>query len=125
MPRMVSLKRPKGDADKEKLSVPDAYRNADDDGPSMNLEHHHLMKMKDGDGEPIAGRLKSGHQVEFHGSGVVERSETKSGKDGDQHSATIRMHKGSLEHEPDADEERAGLRNEISRNTEASGAEGA
>ena len=125
MARMVSLKRPKGDADKEKLSVPAEYHNPGDDGPSMNLEHHHLMKMKDGDGEPIAGRLKSGHQVEFHGTGVVERSETRSGKDGDQHSATIRMHKGSLEHEPDADEERADLRNEITRNTEASEAKNA
>lgn len=125
MARMVSLKKPNADKKDEMAEAPRDFINPDDDGVRVELDHHHLMKMKDGDGEPIAGRLKSGHQVEFRGSGVVERSETRSGKDGDQHSATIRMHKGSLEHEPDADEERAGLRNEISRNTEASEAEGA
>ena len=115
MARMVSLKRPKSDAGGNGASQPSEYANPDDDGVSVHLDHHHLMKLKGDDGEPIAGRMKSGHKVSFSGSGVVERSESRSGKDGERHSATIRLHRGGIEHEGGADDERGELRSELMR----------
>jgi hypothetical protein len=120
MARMVGLKRPKSDD----AGAPETMASPANDGVAIHLEHHHLMKMKDADGEPIAGRLKSGHKVEFHGTGTVERSETQSTPEGDRHSATIRLHKGAVEHEASPDEERDELRDEIARNTAAAEAKG-
>lgn len=113
MAPMVSLKRPKDDDDKPAASP--EYVNPDDEGVAVHLDHHHLMKLKGDDGEPIAGRMKSGHKVSFSGSGVVERSESRSGNDGERHSATIRLHHGSLEHEADGGDERGELRSELMR----------
>jgi hypothetical protein len=42
---------------------------------SVNLDHHHLWKL---------GYVKSGRQVAFRGRGAVERSETRSTKDGER-----------------------------------------
>lgn len=131
MPRMVSLKRSKADSEKERgVNGPATadYSNPDDEGVAVNLDHHHLMKLKGGDGEPIAGRMKSGHKVSFSGEGTVERSESRSGKDGERHSATIRLHKGSMEHEPGQEDEREGLRSELAathEKAEARAAKGA
>ncbi len=119
MSKMVSLKRPKSDK-QETAGVPkNDFVHPEDEGVAVNLDHHHLMKLKGGDGAPIAGKMKSGHRVSFSGEGTVERSETRSGKDGERHSATLRLHKGAIEHEPDADDEREDLRTEIARNAAA------
>ena len=119
MVKMVSLKKSAADkrAEKDADGSPDIPMvRAEDEGVSVNLDHHHLMHMKGEDGEPIAGRMKSGNDVEFHGRGTVERSETRSTKDGDRHSATLRLDKGALEHQPDRDEERTELRGNLEKN---------
>ena len=119
MVKMVSLKKSAADRREEKatLGSPDVpYVPAEDEGVTVNLDHHHLMNLKGSDGEPIAGRMKSGNDIEFHGRGTVERSETRSTKDGERHSATLRMHRGAVEHEADQDGEREGLKNEIAKN---------
>jgi hypothetical protein len=96
---MVSLKRPKADLKKQRDRLngpPSPYHSPDDDGVRVDLEHHHLMALKGDDGQPIAGSLKSGNPVVFHGMGKVERSESRSTPDGERHSATVRLHRGAV-----------------------------
>ena len=109
--KMVSLKRPKSDGDKDGSQISAAYPG--DDGVSVHLDHHHLTKLG------VGGNLKSGDKVEFAGRGHVEHSSTTTDKDGERHSATVRLHRGALEHdgaERDNDSERGELRNEITKN---------
>lgn len=108
MARMVNLKRNK--TEKKEGATVDAYPG--DDGVSVHLEHHHLTKLG------VGGGLKSGDQVEFAGRGHVEHSSTTTDKDGERHSATIRLHKGALDHEAqerDGEAERGELRGELER----------
>lgn len=116
MVKMVSLKKSAADrrAEKDALGTTDVPSvPAEDEGVSVNLDHHHLMNMG------VGGGMKSGHKVELHGTGTVERSETRSTKDGERHSATIRLHRGALEHEPDeprdGDERRTQLRGDLEK----------
>jgi hypothetical protein len=100
MSGMVSLKRPPADLKKqrERLNAsPQPYTSPDDQGLRLELEHHHLMALKGDDGQPIAGGLKSGDGLTFHGVGKVERSESRSTPDGERHSATVRIHRGAVE----------------------------
>jgi len=117
MTKMVSLKKSAADRRTEKDALGETAAVVDEspehEGIAVHLEHHHLMKLG------VGGALKSGHKVELHGAGTVERSETRSTKDGERHSATIRLHKGAIEHEADRDEERDNLRSEIAKNTDA------
>jgi hypothetical protein len=111
MVKMVSLKKSAADrrAEKDALGSPATpYVPAEDQGVTVNLDHHHLMNMG------VGGGMKSGHKVTLHGTGTVERSETRSSKDGDRHSATLRLDRGSLEHEPEEGEaERGEIKTEI------------
>lgn len=119
MAKMVSLKKSAADrrAEKDALGSRDIpYVPAEDQGVTVNLDHHHLMNLKGSDGEPLAGRMKSGNDVEFHGRGTVERSETRSTPEGERHSATLRLSKGAIEHEPSSDDERTELKGEIAKN---------
>ena len=122
MVKLVSLKKSAGDRAAEKDAVGEsglAEPAGGEGNVSVNLEHHHLMKLKGSDGEPMAGRMKSGDNVEFHGRGTVERSETRSTQDGERHSATLRLDKGAVEHDPaerDGQEGRADLKEEIAKN---------
>ena len=110
MSKMVNLKRPKSDRKGDGAEVA-AYPG--DDGVSVHLDHHHLTKLG------VGGALKSGDQVEFVGRGHVEHSSTTTDKEGERHSATIRLHKGALEHEPAKDEERDELKGELAKNYDA------
>lgn len=104
MARMVSLKRSKSE------SKGDAVPSGDNDGISVHLDHHHLTKLG------VGGNLKSGDQVDFAGRGHVEHSSTTTDKDGERHSATVRLHKGTLDHEAqerDGEGERGQLRSEL------------
>lgn len=108
MARMVSLKSKPREKGSEIAQYP-----GDDDGVSVHLDHDHLTKLG------VGGNLKSGDKVEFAGRGHVEHSSTTTDKDGERHSATIRLHKGTLDHDPaerDNENERAELRNEITKN---------
>jgi len=100
MPAMVSLKRSKADlkAQQERTASPVAWSDPDKQGVRLELEHHHLMNLKGADGQPIAGQLKSGNRVAFQGAGTVERSESRSTPEGERHSATIRLHRGAVQH---------------------------
>jgi hypothetical protein len=113
MVKMVSLKKSSADrrAEKDALGSPTVpYVPAEDQGVTVNLDHHHLMNMG------VEGGMKSGHKVDFHGTGTVERSETRSTPEGDKHSATLRLHRGAIEHEPEEKEEEKGeIRTEISK----------
>jgi hypothetical protein len=114
MVKMVSLKKSSADkrAEKDALGSPDVVNvPAENEGVTVNLDHHHLMKMG------VGGGMKSGHKVEFHGAGIVERSETRTDKDGDHHSATIRLHRGSLDHEVPrgGDEEKRSVRGDLEK----------
>lgn len=102
MVKMHNLRRTKADVDAEKKAMgrgkgKDAevavYVPPEDEGARFELEHYHLTKMG------VNGDLKSGDTVHFHGHGTVERSETRSSPEGDRHSATIRFHKGGVDHE--------------------------
>lgn len=107
MVKMVSLKKSSADrrAEKDAMGSPEVIGvPAENEGVTVNLDHHHLMNMG------VGGGMKSGHKVTFNGTGTVERSETRSGKDGDRHSATLRLDKGGMEHEG---EEKAEERGEI------------
>ena len=112
MVKMVSIKKNSADKRAEKdamgtrdiLSVP-----AEDEGISVNLDHHHLMKMG------VGGALKSGHKVELSGRGTVESSETRTGKDGERHSARLRLSHMGLDHDTPAEEGKSELRGEIER----------
>lgn len=117
MAKMVSLKRSKADREKDALRPIEGGVYPEDEGPAINLEHHHLAKLG------LGGSLKSGDDVEFLGRGKVERSETRTDKDGERHSATIRLHRGAVDHEPaerDNEGERGELRSELAKNVAAS-----
>lgn len=107
--KMVSLRAPKSDGDTQQPAMAESPEN---EGVAVHLDHHHLTKLG------LGGSLKSGDDVEFNGRGKVERSETRTDKDGERHSATLRFHKGSVEHEGDIDDPRAGLKGEIVKNVE-------
>lgn len=119
MVKMVSFKKSAADRDEEKTALGEgglATVPAENEGVHVNLDHHHLKKLG------VDGDLRGGDDVEFHGRGKVERSETHSGPDGDRHSATLRLHKGAIEHdlgERDRGDERGKLRGEIEKNTKA------
>lgn len=111
MTKMVSLKKSAADRRAEKdamgsrdvVSVP-----AENEGVTVNLDHHHLMNMG------VGGGMKSGHKVSFNGTGTVERSESRSTPEGERHSATLRLDRGGIEHEGDeAEEERGEIKTEI------------
>src|SRR5579859_8206871 len=94
MVKMVSLKKSAADkaAEKKAMGEPTIISRPDEDvGVTVRLDHHHLTKMG------VHGDLKSGDDVEFHGKGKVERSETRSTPDGDRHSATVRLHRAGIE----------------------------
>jgi hypothetical protein len=114
MVQMVSLKKSKADqeAEKESLGSAGEVMSDYDHGVSVHLSHHHLKKLG------VGGGLKSGHKVELHGKGVVEHtSSTSSGKDGETHSATIRLHRAHLEHEipRGGDEEKRDVRGDLEK----------
>jgi hypothetical protein len=116
MVKMVSFKKSAADRSAEKDALSEARGGlaevpAENEGVAVNFEHHHLEKLG------VGGGLKSGHKVQLHAAGTVERSETRSGPDGDQHSATIRLHKGYLEHEVPGggDEERRSVRGDLEK----------
>jgi hypothetical protein len=118
MVKMVSLKKSPADrrAEKDALGSHDIPSvPAEDEGVSVNLDHHHLMKMG------VGGGMKSGHKVKLEGEGTVERSETRSTPEGERHSATIRLHRGGIEHEGEEKaEERGEIRTEIQKATAGS-----
>lgn len=97
MVKMHNLRRSSSDvkADKaasgNKNGEPTSYVAPEDEGARFELEHHHLVKMG------LGGNLKSGDEMEFHGKGTVEKSETRSSPEGDRHSATVRFHKGGID----------------------------
>jgi hypothetical protein len=111
MVKMVSLKKSAADrrAEKDALGSKDVpYVPAEDKGVMVNLDHHHLMNMG------VGGGMKSGHKVTFHGTGTVERSESRSTPQGEKHSATLRLDRGGIEHEPaEGEEERGEIKTEI------------
>lgn len=114
MVKMVSLKKSAADRKAEKTAMgstatPEAGY-PEDQGVSVHLDHHHLMKMG------VGGDLKSGHKVSLEGEGTVERSETRSTPEGERHSASIRLHRGGIEHEGEEKaEERGEIRTEIQK----------
>ncbi len=111
MTKMASLKRSAADRDVEKQALGEPARgplqNPEDEGITVHLDHHHLKNMG------VGGGLKSGHKVDLHAAGHVEHSETRSTKDGERHSARLRLTRMGVEHEGGKDEKRADLRNEI------------
>lgn len=114
MARMVSLKRPKEAKDE---SGPTAeYRNPDDEGVAVHLDHHHLEKMG------LGGQLKNGHKVSFSGEGTVESASSRSDKGGERHSATLRLKRGGVEHKSSYKDDGDGddLKGELAKNYEAS-----
>ncbi len=99
-------KKASGSADKG--GEVSAYVQPEDDGARFELDHHHLTRMG------INGDLKSGDSVHFTGHGTVERSESRSTPDGEKHSATVRFHRGGVDHEPKGETEAKGdLRNDL------------
>src|SRR6185312_4671905 len=114
MAKLVSLKRSKNAAERPPIGkINGAY--PDDEGVAIHLDHDHLTKLG------VGGSLKSGDKVGFSGAGKVERSETRTDKDGERHSATIRLHRGSVDHDASRDDQREELRGEIAKNAEAAG----
>jgi len=123
MVKMHNLRRTAADVKAEKKAAGGskdnevtAYIPPEDDGARFELNHHHLTKMG------LNGDLKSGDRLHFHGDGTVERSESRSSPEGERHSATIRFHKGGVDHEPqdgarDADT-RADIRSDIAKAAE-------
>lgn len=123
MVKMHDLRRTKADVSAEKKalgakrpgkeanSAPDVYVPPEDEGARMEFEHHHLEKMG------VHGNLKSGDTLHFRGHGTVERSETRSSPDGDRHSATVRFHRGGVDHEMKSGdgEERNALRSDLEK----------
>lgn len=124
MVKMHNLRRTKADVEAEKKAAgggkkgrdepATAYVPPEDDGARFDLDHHHLTKMG------VNGDLKSGDTVHFQGHGTVERSETRSSPEGDRHSATIRFHKGGVDHEAtDRDgDARADIRKDVAKAAE-------
>lgn len=94
-----------------------------DDGVTLQLEPHHLEKLG------LGGKLKSGHKFKIEGRGHVEESESRSGKEGERHSARLRLTHAGVEHKEapdgnDGDEgskpnEREGRRADIEKAYEA------
>ena len=125
MVKMADIRRTKADVAAEKKALGadkggkgsttsgdiGVYVPPEDDGARMEFEHHHLEKMG------LHGNLKSGDALHFHGEGTVERSESKSTPDGEKHSATVRFHRGGVEHEMKSGdgEERMALRSDIEK----------
>lgn len=119
MVKMSNLRRTAADVKAEKSALgekkgsdsPSAYVQPEDDGARFELEHHHLMKMD------LGGKLKSGDEMEFHGKGTVEKSETRSSPEGDRHSATVRFHHGGVDGEFKSGdgEERKALRSDLEK----------
>jgi hypothetical protein len=110
--KVVALKRTAAEKKAEKTAG--GFVNPDDEGGiTVHLGHDHLKKMG------LAGSLKSGDRFKLKGHGRVEESETRSGKDGERHSARLRLeHAGVDGAEPDVDDktkERAGRRSDIER----------
>jgi hypothetical protein len=85
------------------------YHDPETDGVAIHLEHHHLEKMG------LGGELKSGDKFHMRGHGHVESSESRSGNDGERHSARLRMTHAGIEHEAakDGREDKEGLRKEL------------
>ncbi len=120
MVQMKNLRRTTADVKAEKTAMGagrkgesvDVYVPPEDEGARMEFEHHHLMKMG------LGGKLKSGQEVEFHGKGSVERSESRSTPEGERHSATVRFHHGGADGDfkgSDGDEERMALRSDLEK----------
>jgi hypothetical protein len=114
MVKMIDLRRTVDDVKEEKSALGEKseapYVPPEDDGARFDLDHHHLTKMG------VGGDLKSGDSLIFNGRGTVERSESRSTPDGDRHSATIRFHRGGVDHQQadrSRDEGSKDLRNEI------------
>ena len=59
--------------------------------------------------------LKAGHKVEFSGRGTVLRSESRSTDEGERHSATLHLTHGGMDFEGPKENEREGLRTEITK----------
>lgn len=119
MVKMHDLRRTKTDVSAEKKALGtgrkgdtvEAYVPPEDEGARFELEHHHLVKMG------LGGSLKSGDEMEFRGKGTVERSESRSGPDGERHSATVRFHHGAADGEFKSGdgEERKALRSDLEK----------
>lgn len=108
MVRMVSLKKSAADrrAEKEGMGSRDVVSvPAENEGVTVNLDHHHLMNMK------VGGGMRQGHKVEFGGTGTVEHYSEGSGPDGSPRmSARLRLDRGGMDHEGD---EKADPRGEL------------
>lgn len=92
----VSLKKSASErkADKEMQGANIGMPYEEDGGVTLHLEHHHLEKMGLGDS------LKSGDKFHMKGHGHVESSESRSGKDGERHSARLRLTHAGVEQDP-------------------------
>jgi hypothetical protein len=114
MVKMHDLRRTKADVSAEKKAlgvkregdVTSAYVPPEDEGARMEFEHHHLEKMG------VGGALQHGDTVHFHGHGMVEKATS-----GEQNSATVRFHHGSMDHEMKSGdgEERMALRSDLEK----------
>lgn len=109
MVKMVSLKAPKELEKGKEAPVVSGY--PEQEGVAVHLEHRHLKKLGLADGS-----LKNGDKVEFHGAGHVERASSSSDAEGEHHTATLRLHRGALEHEMPEDGKREELREEVAKN---------
>jgi hypothetical protein len=112
MVKMVKLEKSAADkrADNDAAGSPKIIDVPDEhSGVTVNLDHHHLMKMG------VGGGLKAGHKVEFSGRGTVLRSESRSTDQGERHTATLHMTHGGMEADGPKDEDREGLRSEITK----------
>src|ERR1041385_402589 len=93
MSKMASLKKSASDRKADK-DGPYIAAPGEDEGIAIHLDHYHLKNLGAGD------QLKSGHKVTITARGHVENSESHSGKDGERHSARLRLTHMSLDHEP-------------------------
>jgi hypothetical protein len=95
MVNMVSLKKTKSDKKSENSAlgmVQSAAMSPDDAGLRLDLDHHHLEKLGVSD-------MDHGDKVHFEGHGVVEKAESHSVNGEARHSATVRFHRGGMDHE--------------------------
>jgi hypothetical protein len=102
MVKVVSLKKTTAEKAVEKKALgtsTGAYEGPDSDGASVHLDHDHLTKMGH------HGNLKSGDKLEMTARGYVESSESRSGKDGERHTARIRLTHMGIDHKPQEDRE--------------------
>jgi hypothetical protein len=116
MTKMASMSKSAADRAAEKKAMGESaggplQNSQDREGPTVNLEHHHLKNMG------VGGGLKSGDKVNLSAEGHVEESESRMHQGESRHSARIRIKKMGVEAKsPRGDEdERAGLKNEIER----------